>query len=93
MDSQALNTRPEQLLKFGSSQRLPVIRQTEVAECGLACLAMVCGYYGYETDMSSLRAKFSISSHGTTLKDIIEMASRLKLVARALRLEPESLGQ
>ncbi|WP_148873092.1 cysteine peptidase family C39 domain-containing protein, partial [Serratia marcescens] len=26
--------------------RVPLVHQTESAECGLACLAMICGHYG-----------------------------------------------
>jgi ATP-binding cassette, subfamily B, bacterial CvaB/MchF/RaxB len=86
------NSRPEKLLNFGSSKRLPVIVQTEMAECGLACLAMISGYHGFTTDMMSLRRKFSISSHGTGLKHLMEMATRLHFAPRALRVEPEDLS-
>ncbi len=34
-------------------------RQTEAAECGLACLAMVVNHHGYETDLASLRRRFA----------------------------------
>ena len=40
-------TRPENLLNFSGRRRVPVIVQAERAECGLACLAMVAGYYGF----------------------------------------------
>jgi ATP-binding cassette, subfamily B, bacterial CvaB/MchF/RaxB len=84
--------RPERLLHFGSGKRLPVIVQTEMAECGLACLAMIASYHGFATDMISLRRKFSISSHGTGLKQLMEMARRLHLSPRALRGEIEELA-
>ena len=32
------------LLDFGGRSRLPSILQTEAAECGLACLAMIASY-------------------------------------------------
>jgi ATP-binding cassette, subfamily B, bacterial CvaB/MchF/RaxB len=84
--------RPESLLNFASSQHLPVIIQTETAECGLACLAMIASFHGYETDLISLRRKFSISSHGTNLKSLIDMAARLHLATRALKLNSDSIG-
>ena len=37
---------PMHLLKFSGAKRLPVILQTEAAECGLASIAMVAAYYG-----------------------------------------------
>lgn len=84
---------PEQLLQFSVSRRLPVILQTEAAECGLVCLAMIAGFHGYNTDLSNLRRRFVISSHGTNLKRLMDMAGRLNLAARALRLEPEHLPE
>nr|WP_246504994.1 peptidase domain-containing ABC transporter [Microvirga antarctica] len=73
--------------------QLPLIRQTEAAECGLACLAMVASYHGYALDLISLRRKFSISLKGTTLKDLLTLAQRIGLMGRGLRLEPEQLGR
>ena len=43
-------------LSFGFSRRLPAVLQTEAAECGLACLASVLGFYGFRTDLRQLRA-------------------------------------
>lgn len=83
--------RAEELLNFSGRSRLPVIVQTEMAECGLACLAMVSGFHGFETDMTSLRRKFSISSHGSGLKHIMEMATQLDFAPRALRVDMEEL--
>ncbi|WP_193166104.1 peptidase domain-containing ABC transporter [Microbulbifer hainanensis] len=85
--------RPEQLLHFSPGRRLPLILQTEAAECGLVCLAMIAGYHGYDTDLAGLRRRFSISSHGTNLKTLMDMAGRLNLAGRALRLELEHLGE
>lgn len=84
---------PDKLLNFSGNRRLPVILQTEAAECGLACLAMVGGFYGYHTDMASIRRRFPISSHGMTLKHLIDMAGKLQLSSRALRLELDQLEQ
>jgi ATP-binding cassette subfamily B protein RaxB len=79
------------LLDFHGQPRLPAIRQAEAAECGLACLAMVASYHGHELDLNALRRRFPISLKGVTLKDLIQMAARLGLAGRALRLEPENL--
>ena len=92
--SETLNwSRPETLLNFGSSHRLPVILQAETAECGLVCLAMVAAYHGYNTDIVSLRQRFAVSSHGTNLKAIINTAGRMHFASRAIRLEVEQLNQ
>ncbi len=80
-------------LTFTSARRLPLIRQAETSECGLACLAMIAGYYGFTTDLATLRRRFSVSSQGCNLKDLVTIASRLDLAARPLKVELESLEQ
>lgn len=71
--------------------RTPIILQTEAAECGLACLAMVAGHYGHVMDLPAIRRRFTASIKGTTLRDLVELGSSLRLATRALRLELEDL--
>ena len=66
---------------------VPIIHQSEAAECGLACLAMVATYYGYETDIRHLRSRFLVSLKGTTLKGLMDIAGKLGLSSRPVRLE------
>ncbi len=80
-------------LDFFGAPRLPAIMQSEAAECGLACLAMIATYHGREVDLVALRRLFSISLKGVTLKDVLAMGQRLGMTGRGLRLEPEQLGQ
>lgn len=78
---------------FGTRPRLPLILQAESAECALACLAMVAGYHGFIADLSTLRKRFPVSSRGLDIMAVIDMADRLNLSARALRLEPEEVRE
>jgi ATP-binding cassette, subfamily B, bacterial CvaB/MchF/RaxB len=80
-------------LRFGFSRRLPVVMQTEAAECGLACMVMILGFHGHTTDLLTLRQRFSLSLKGATMKAIIDMASELHFSARPLRLELDELGE
>lgn len=80
-------------LVFGLSSKLPLMLQTEAAECGLACLGMVAGFHGHRTDLATLRRQFSISLKGTTLVDLIQIASRMQLASRPLRLDMQHLRQ
>ena len=80
-------------LQFGWRRRLPMIRQTEAAECALACLAMVAGFHGHAVELTALRQRFSLSLKGATLARLIEMADALGLASRPLRLELGELGQ
>lgn len=79
-------------LGFGTS-RVPVMLQTEGAECALACLAMVAAAYGHESDLPTLRRRFSLSLKGVNLLDLVRMAESLRLHARALRAEIDDLAQ
>ena len=81
------------LLNFSGARRLPVIRQTESAECGLACVAMIAGYYGFKTDLNRLRSGFAVSLKGSTLKSLITIAEQLMLNSRPLQVELESLDK
>lgn len=92
MSNSKAESRPDLLLQQGSNN-LPFILQTEAAECGLACLAMISGYYGFETDLTSIRHKYSISAHGATLKQIMSIAAKMELSTRALKLEVEQLSE
>ncbi|ELW2102740.1 peptidase domain-containing ABC transporter, partial [Escherichia coli] len=73
-------------------RRVPVIHQTETAECGLACLAMICGHFGKNIDLISLRRKFNLSARGANLAGINGIAEQLGMVTRALSLELDELG-
>lgn len=81
------------LLNFSGTRRLPVIRQAEAAECGLACLAMIAGYFGYTTNLRTLRSAYSVSLKGSTLKSLMAVAGQLNMSCRPLQVELESLHQ
>ena len=83
---------PAAKLTWWSGQRLPLVLQTEAAECGLACLAMVSGFHGYHTDLNELRQKFELSIEGCTLLDLMKFAERLELTSRPLRIELADLA-
>ena len=68
-------------------RRTPLILQTETAECGLACLAMIAGRYGRRVDLPALRQSHNLSLRGTTLHDLVRIASGMRLATRALRAE------
>ncbi|EBP5030389.1 colicin V synthesis protein, partial [Salmonella enterica] len=74
-------------LELGLRRRVPVIHQTESSECGLACLAMICGHYGKNIDLISLRRQFSMSSRGTTLSGLKSAGTQLGMETRALSLD------
>jgi ATP-binding cassette, subfamily B, bacterial CvaB/MchF/RaxB len=80
-------------LQFGWSRRLPMMLQTEAAECGLVCLAMIASYYGHDVDLAGLRRRFSVSLKGITLARLMEVAGRLGFTCRPLKLDLDELPQ
>lgn len=78
-------------LNLGLRRRLRPILQTEVAECGLACVAMITSYFGHRVDLHSMRARHSASLRGLDLQQLVNIARTLDLEARPVRLEPEEI--
>lgn len=82
-----------QKLHFSYRRRVPQIIQTEAAECGIACVAMICGYHGLQTDLLSLRQQFDVSTRGVNLKTLMAVTQQLNLKSRALRLDIDELSE
>ncbi|MET0241736.1 MAG: peptidase domain-containing ABC transporter [Sphingobium sp.] len=74
------------------AQRVKLVRQTEVAECGLACLAMIANFHGLDIDLSTLRRRFEPSARGAALKSLLAIADALSLTPRAVKLPLDQLG-
>lgn len=80
-------------VQFGWRTRLPMMLQTEAAECAVACLAMIAAYHGHDVDVAGLRRHYSTSLKGATLARLMEMATTLGFTRRPLNLDMEHLGQ
>lgn len=78
-------------LETSIRQRIPMVHQTEASECGLACVAMVCGHYGKNIDLIALRQQFNLSARGATLAGIRGIAGQLGLDTRALSLDLDEI--
>ncbi|UOV06886.1 peptidase domain-containing ABC transporter [Pseudoxanthomonas mexicana] len=69
------------------------ILQSEAAECGLSCLAMVASAWGAGVELPELRRRFSMSLKGAKLNQLIHIAQQLGFSTRPLRLDMEDLGK
>lgn len=65
--------------------------QSEAAECGLTCLAMIMNYHGIPTTLFDLRALHPISLKGLSLHDLIKIAGSYNFNTRALRIETNQI--
>ncbi len=73
------------ILSFSISKGVPLILQSEIAECGLASVAMIACYHGHKLDMSVMRKRFSANLKGMNLQQLIELGDSLGLASRALQ--------
>lgn len=78
-------------LDLSFSNKISLVHQTESSECGLACLSMICSYYGKNIDLISLRQQFNLSTRGTTLANLIKIGEHLGLASRPLSLDLDDL--
>ncbi|HEM7498300.1 peptidase domain-containing ABC transporter [Klebsiella aerogenes] len=82
----------EEKLDLKFRRRVPVVHQTETSECGLACLAMICGHYGRNIDMIALRRQINLSARGASLASVQQTGIELGMESRALSLDLHELN-
>lgn len=82
-----------QRVNLGVGRKLPMTFQTEAAECGLACMAMIIGYHGGGADLPDLRRRFAVSLKGARLADLVRVADRVGFASRPLRVELDELRE
>ncbi|NID14223.1 peptidase domain-containing ABC transporter [Luteibacter yeojuensis] len=70
-----------------------MIRQVEVGECGLSCLAMILGWFGHHATLGELRQRFTSSYRGCSLSVITRHADAMGITSRAVRLEIHELSK
>ena len=80
-------------LDLFKGRRLPVVIGAEAAECGLACMTMIARWHGHDVDLNGLRQRSGLSISGASLRTLIQMADRLGLASRALKVEMEALSK
>ncbi len=74
-------------------RRVPLILQSEAPECGIACVAMIASYHGYQTDLSAMRVRLAPSMRGVTLQHIAAIAQTMNMSSRGVQAPLEALGQ
>lgn len=72
---------------------MQVLYQSEAAECGLVCMAMVAQHYGRQIDLTTLRNRYGISLKGANLHQLMQLGQELGLTSRALKLELNDINQ
>lgn len=75
------------------ARKLASILQSEAAECGLACLAMISSFHGHKIDLTYLRQRFPVALRGATLAQLIHVAHALGFSSRPLQLDLEHMPE
>jgi ATP-binding cassette, subfamily B, bacterial CvaB/MchF/RaxB len=76
---------------FFKRHAVPIVRQTETTECGLACLVMCMSFWKYQTDLSTLRKSHSNGGRGTTLKTLMDIAGKAGFQTRAIKIQLDEI--
>ena len=61
------------------------IKQFDITDCGAACLASVCAYYGLQFPIARIRQYAFTDQKGTNILGLIEAANKLGLSAKGVR--------
>lgn len=68
------------------------IKQQDITDCGAACLASVCAFYGLRVPIARIRQYAFTDKKGTNVLGMIEAAGKLGLSAKGVRAELEALS-
>ncbi len=84
---------PTDLATKDAVGRLPLVHQIDASDCGAACLAMICRYYGRPETLLDLRRQLHTSRSGTTLMALQACAEALGFNCASRKGVPEDLLQ
>jgi ATP-binding cassette subfamily B protein RaxB len=78
---------------FWGRRRVPFVAAHELNECGLACLAAISGYFEGEAGLAEIRQLAVPSGRGETLLELRNLAERIGLSARGVKVAVEGLAR
>ncbi len=73
--------------------KVPQIMQMEALECGAACLAMICAYWGKWIPLEKVRSDCGVSRDGSSALNVVKAARSYGFDARGFRYEPNELNE
>lgn len=78
---------------FGTGNKVPVILQNEVAECGLASLTMCLNFHGLDVSLAQLRNKYRFGKDGMSIADLSSICESEGLVGDVYELGMEHMNE
>jgi len=67
------------------------IKQHDITDCGAACLASICSFYGLQYPLARIRQYAFTDKKGTNILGLIEASNKLGLSAKGVRAQFEAL--
>lgn len=67
--------------------RVPVCFQTQVSDCGPACLVMALRHHGVEAELEAVRARADSGRNGASARTLLEIAREFGLKGRGVRTD------
>ena len=77
---------------FSNHKKMPVILQNEVAECGLASLAMCFNAYGLDISLAQLRSKYRFGKDGMSIADLSNICESEGMIGDVYELGMEHMS-
>jgi HlyB family type I secretion system ABC transporter len=74
-------------------RRFPHVWQIDEADCGAACVAMVCRYFGRDVSLARVRGAVQTGSEGTSLLGITAGSEKLGLASRGVKSSKSRLDE
>lgn len=74
-------------------KRFPIVHQHDSMLCGIACLQMICKYFGREYSSDSLSKLCFATTEGVSILGINETAKTLGLDTTCAKASVEELGE
>lgn len=71
----------------------PLVYQRDAMQCGIACLTMICHYFGNNIDISQVEQYCSATKRGVSMLSLIRAAKTLKLNSKSMRRTLDELVQ
>ncbi|TQV77363.1 peptidase domain-containing ABC transporter [Aliikangiella marina] len=81
------------VLKFTNRKKLSIVLQASESETALACMTMLANYHGNNVDLSQVRSEYSLSSRGTTIKCLMNLAENMGFSSRVIKVSIEKLNR
>lgn len=66
---------------------IPYLPQVTTADCGAACIAMVCAYYGKEVRLEEVRDVLGVGRDGSNAQGLLRTAEHFGLHGRGVRVD------